>query len=269
MEFLTILLSSFLGLIIPVGLVVDQTATNSIRSQFAKTGELQVRIDNLPTHQLIQGKVNRVRIAGRSLQLKRRDICIAVLELETDAIELDTRSLSKKRARFKQPLQMGLRLVFNETDINKLLQSPEFLALLSKLNIVSINADHMGSRPVYNFQNLTVKFLTNSRLNLQVEIREVGKNQGLHLTVETGINVIAGRQFQLVNPLIKVNQEAVPTQLIDAIVSNLNQRFDLANLETNGLTMRILQLNIKENTLELASFLRIEPSSKMLEAIRL
>jgi hypothetical protein len=269
MEFLTIFLSSLLGLIIPVGIVIDQTVTNGIRSQFAKTGELQVRIDNLPTHQLLQGRINRVRIAGRSLQLKRRDIRIAALELETDAIELDIHSYGKKRPKFKQPLQVGLRLVLSETDINKLLQSPEFLALLSKLNIVSINAENMGSHPVYHFRNLQVKFLANQRLNLQVEIREEGKNQGLQLRVETGVNVIAGRQFQLVNPVIKVNQEAVPRQLIDAIVSNLNRRFDLANLETNGLTMRIVQLNIKENTLEAASFLRIEPSSKILEAVRL
>jgi LmeA-like phospholipid-binding len=269
MEFLTILLSGLLGLIIPVGIVIDQTVTNRIRSQFAKAEELQVRIDNLPTHQLVQGKINRVRIAGRSLQLKRRDIRIAALELETDAIELDIHSSGKKRAKFKQPLQVGLRLVLNETDINKLLQSPEFLALLSKLNIVSINAENMGSRPMYHLYNLQVKFLTNQRLSIKVEIREVGKKQGLHLVVETGINVIAGRQFQLVNPLIKVNQEAVPIQLIDAIVSNLNRRFDLANLETNGLILRILQLNIKENTLEVASFFRIEPSSKILEAIRL
>jgi hypothetical protein len=269
MEFFTILLSSFLGLIIPVGIVIDQTVTNNIRSQFAKTGELQVRIDNLPTHQLIQGKINRVRIAGRSLQLKHRDIRIAALELETDAIELDIHRYGQKRAKFKQPVQVGLRLVLNETDINKLLQSPEFLALLSKLNIVSINAENTGSRPIYHLHNLQVKFLTGKRLNLQVEIREVGKTQGLHLIVETGVNVIAGRQFQLINPLIKVNEEAVPSKLIDAIVSNLNRRFDLANLETNGLIVRILQLNIKENTLEVASFFRIEPSSKILEAVRL
>jgi chaperone required for assembly of F1-ATPase len=160
-------------------------------------------------------------------------------------------------------------LVLSEDDINKFLQSPEFLELLSKLNIVSVDAENMGSHPVYHFRNVRVKFVTNQRINLQVEIREAGKNQGLKLIIETGVNAIAGRQFQLVNPVIKVNQEAVPTQLINAIVKNLNQRFDLTNLETNGLVVRILQLNIKNNNLEIASFFRIEPSSKVLEAVKL
>jgi hypothetical protein len=160
-------------------------------------------------------------------------------------------------------------LVLSEDDINKFLQSPEFLELLSKLNIVSVDAENMGSHPVYHFRNVQVKFVTNQRINLQVEIREAGKNQGLKLIIETGVNAIAGRQFQLVNPVIKVNQEAVPTQLINAIVKNLNQRFDLTNLETNGLVVRILQLNIKNNNLEIASFFRIEPSSKVLEAVKL
>jgi LmeA-like phospholipid-binding len=284
MEFLTILLSSLLGLTIPAGMVIEQTATSRIRSQFAKIEDLQVRIDNLPTHQLLQGKINRVRIAGRSLQLKHQDIYITALELETDAIELNIhkaktslvvaqRDLSnnhtQKQSLLKQPLQVGLKLVLSENDINKLLQSPEFLALLSKLNIVSVDAENMGSHPVYHFYNPRVKFVANQRINLWVEIREQGKSQGLQLIVETGVNVIAGRQFQLVNPVIKVNQEAVPTQLIDAIVKNLNRSLDLANLETNGLTVRILQLNIKENTLEIASFFRIEPSSKVLEAVKL
>jgi hypothetical protein len=269
MEFFTIFLSSLLGLITPAGMVIEQTATSSIRSQFAKIGELQVRIDNLPTHKLLEGKINRVRIAGRSLKLKHRDIDITALDLETDAIELDIHSHFQKRPKLKKALQIGLRLVLSENDINKFLQSPEFLALLGKLNIVSVDAENMGSRPVYHFHQPRVRFLTNKRINLQVEIREEEKDKGLQLTVETGVNAIAGRQFQLVNPVIKVNQEAVPTRLINDIVSNLNRRFDLANLEKTGLMMRILQLNIKDDTLEIASFLRVEPSSKILESVRL
>jgi hypothetical protein len=108
MEFLTILLSSLLGLIVPVGIVIDQTASSNIRSRFLKIEELQVRIDNLPTHQLLQGRINRVRIAGRSLQLRHRGIDITALELETDAIELDIHNRTRKQPKLKQPLQVGL-----------------------------------------------------------------------------------------------------------------------------------------------------------------
>lgn len=95
MELLTIVLSGLLGLIAPVGLVIDRTAENVIRSQFASVKQLQVRVDNAPSYQLLQGKVQRVRFAGRSLQLKQQNLQIAALELETDAIELDPRTLRK------------------------------------------------------------------------------------------------------------------------------------------------------------------------------
>jgi hypothetical protein len=112
MEFLTIFFSGLLGLISPVGLVLDQTAENTIRSQFAKVEHLQVRIDNVPTYQLLQGKVERLRIAGRGMQFQGQDVRIALLELETDAIELDIGTF-KRLPRLKKPLQAGVRFVLN------------------------------------------------------------------------------------------------------------------------------------------------------------
>jgi LmeA-like phospholipid-binding len=268
MEFLTILLSSLLGLISPVGLLVDRISENTIRSQFAKVEQLQVRVDNAPTHQLLQGKVDRVRIAGRSLQLKRSHIRIAVFELETDRIELDTRTIGKKRTKFKQPLQAGLRLVLTEADVNKVLQSPEFLSSLGKLNIISANLTNKDSNPLYRFANPRVKFLTNQRVNLQVEIQEEGNGESVVVNLETGLNIVAGRKLQLVEPIAKVNEEQVPPRFLNAIVNNLNQRLDLRNLETDGLLMRIIKLEMKPGKLEIGTFIRIEPSSKFLETIR-
>jgi LmeA-like phospholipid-binding len=268
MEFLTILLSSLLGLISPVGLVVDRTTENAIRSQFAKVEQLQVRVDNAPTHQLLQGKVDRVRIAGRSLQLKRQDIRIAVFELETDRIEIDTRTIGKKRPKFKQPLQAALRLVLTEADVNKVLQSPEFLSRLRKLNVISANPTNKDSNPIYHFVNPRVKILTNQRVNLKVEIQEEGNSESVVVNLETGLNIVAGRRLQLVKPTAKVNEEEVPSQLLDAMVINLNQRLDLSNLEADGLLMRIIKLKMKPGKLEISTFVRIEPSSKFLETIR-
>ena len=89
MEFLTILLSSLFGLVSPTGLVVEKVTSNAVRSQFARVEQLQVRVDNPPSYQLLQGKVQKVRIAGRGLQLKQLNIRLAVLELKTDPIDLD------------------------------------------------------------------------------------------------------------------------------------------------------------------------------------
>ncbi len=67
MEFIAILLSSLISLVSPTGLVIDKVAENTLRKQFASVERLQVRIDNTPSYQILGGRVDRIRIAGRGL----------------------------------------------------------------------------------------------------------------------------------------------------------------------------------------------------------
>jgi len=266
MEFFTILLSGLLGLVAPVGVVIDRTAENTIRSQFAKVGQLQVRVDNSPSYQVLQGKVQKVRIAGRSLQLKRPDVRIALFELETDAIELEQSSLRHKRPKLKRPLQAGVRLVLTQQDVKKLLQSPQLIASLRKLNVDSVGSLNTKTDSGYNFINPQVKFLANNRLLFRVELQE-GKGKPLLIRVESGLNIVSGRRIQLISPVVAVNEEEVPPQFVNEIVNNLNKQLDLSNLEGDGLQVRILKLEMKPQELEIAAFLRIEPSSRFLETL--
>ncbi|WP_017315838.1 LmeA family phospholipid-binding protein [Mastigocladopsis repens] len=265
MEFFTLLVSGLLGLVTPVGLVVDRTAESAIRSQLEQVEQLQVRVDNAPTHQLLQGKVERVRVAGRSLQLKWQEIRIAALELETDAIELELGSLGQKRPKFKRPLQAGVRLVLTQQDINQLLQSPEFMTLLQKLKINTDDSSKTGDKSGYNFANPNVKFFANNRFGFQVELQEKGLEKPLLIRVESGLRIVGGKNIQLVEPVVTANGEQVPPQFVNAIVDNINKRLDLGNLEDDGLQVRLLKLNIRPEELETAAFLRIEPSSRFLE----
>jgi len=259
MEFLTILLSGLLGLVSPVGVAVDRTAENAIRSQFAAIGELQVRVDNAPSYQLLQGKVERVRIAGRSLQLKKQNIRIAVLELESDRIEIKPRSLTRK-PQLKKPLQAGMRLVLTEEDINQALLSPQLRARLQKLNINLKYFANTRVNTVYNLAKPQVQFLPNNRLQIQVELHEKGKSKPLLIKAESGVSIVSGRQIQLVNLVAEVDKVEAPPKLINVILNNINKRLDLRNLEGGRLQARILKLKIRQGEVEMAAFLRIDPS---------
>ena len=46
-----------------------------------------------------------------------------------------------------------------------------------------------------------------------------------------GQNTIAGRQIQIVDPIVYVNQEKIPQEIVDTIAINLNKQLFLANLE--------------------------------------
>lgn len=264
MEFFTILLSSLLALVSPVGFVVDRIAQNAVRSQFKKAEQLEVRVDNAPSYQLLQGRVERVRIAGRGLQPKRQNIRIAALELEADPINLEPRILGRRQLKLKRPFQAGVRLVLTQEDINQALQSPQLAARLRKLSLNELSGRSGVPLQRYNFVNPRVEFLANNRLRFQVELQQQGNVKPLAIKVESGLFVVAGRQIQLVGPSISVDEEAAPNQLVSLIAANLSRQLDLKNLEGYGLQARILQLKVAPQELEIAAFLRVEPSSRLL-----
>ena len=265
MEFITILLSSLLGLVSAGGLVIDRAAQKAIRSQ-VEVDRLYVRVDNAPSYQLLQGKVERVRIAGRNVQLKRQGIRVAALELETDPINLDLRSPGQK-LRLKRPFQAGVRLVLTQEHINQALQSPEITTRLRNILSLSSSSSIAESEQSYEFVNPSVELLENKRLRFQVELQEQGNVDLLAITVESGLSVVTGRQIQLVEPVVSVNGEAVSNQIVSALATQLSRQLDLSKLDKYGLQARLLKLEVGEDELVIAAFLRVEPSSRFLENI--
>jgi LmeA-like phospholipid-binding len=264
-EFLTILLSSLLGLVSPTGLAVEKVTSDAVRSQFTKVEQLQVRIDNPPSHQLLQGKVQRLRIAGRGLQLKQLDIRLAVLELETDPIDLDIPSLRRGKPKLEQPLQAGIRLVLNSQDINQALKSK---AVVDRLQNVGLNILQTPSSKQQRLEavNPRVELLPH-RLRLQVELTEADAPP-LAIKVEVGLNIIAGRQIQLVDPVVYVNQEEVPQEFVEAIASSFNKQLNFVHLEAYGIHVRVLNLAIAPEKLEIAAFVSVDNSSPFLKSLR-
>ena len=104
-------------------------------------------------------------------------------------------------------------------------------------------------------------------LRLRVELTEA-KAPPLAIKVEMGLNTIAGRQIQIVDPVIYVNQEKIPQEIVDAIAINLNKQLNLANLEAYGIQSKILKLAIAQEKLEIAAFVRLDNSSPLLKIRR-
>lgn len=258
MEFLTIFLSGLLTLLSPAGIVIDKTGENILRSQFKKVEFLQLRVDNPPSYQILQGKVEKVLLAGRGL-FPLKDFRIAVLELETDPINVDIHSWQKKRPKLKQPLQAGVRVVLTQADINTALHSPEVIDRLRNFSNHILSPQESRKIQRLEFINPQINLLANNRLRLQITIREIGYPEELNITTESGLQVISGRQLQLIEPIILINNKPAPPRLVSAIATGINNRLDLPQLEANGITARILQFHINPTQLEIASFVRIEP----------
>jgi LmeA-like phospholipid-binding len=255
MELITILLSSLLGLLAPIGFVSERIATNAIRDRLdAET--LAVRIDNAPSYQLLQGKVQRVRIAGRGV-VPQPDLRIAALELETDAIALKPASLRQGQPELKEPLQAGIRVELTEADMNRYLQSG---AIAERLKKMSFNLPSNGGQPPepYGIKTVQVDFLEN-RLKFLVTLQGQRSGTESQVTAESGLAIASGRQLQLVDPQVTFGGTAVPSEIIVLLTSGLIQQLDLDRFEQSGLTSRVLNFQIQDDQLDLAAFVRIEP----------
>ncbi len=266
MEFLTVFFSSLLAVVSPAGLILDRVIENAFRSQFEEVEQFQVRIDNAPSYQILQGKVERIRIASRGLQLIP-NLRIEALELETDPLDLDFQRLQQGRwsdvqESLRRPLQGGVRLILTEVDLNRALQSPEIKSRLQQLvnRLVPGRADSSVQR--YQLLNLRLEFLEDNRLRVQVQLRRASSqgeaSQPLDISLELGIKVVAGRTLQLIDPVATVNGRRISNRLLKGFVKGVSSRLDLDALEEIGITARLLQLNIDSDEVNVAVFVRVE-----------
>jgi hypothetical protein len=251
MEFLTIFLSSLIALVSPVGTVADRVATKVIRAQFVAVEHLQVRVDNAPSYQIVGGKVDRVRVAGRGL-FPVADLRIDRLELETDPI-----AFQGLKAKLAQPLQAGVKVVVTEADLNRALRSPSLTARLRNLEIHGLGGESGQQSQRYDVLNPQVDFLPQGRLRLQAELQEQGYPDKLLIVAEAGVEVLAGRTLQLVNPTLLLNGQPAPEKLVRAFAKSTSQRGDLRRLESSGITARVLQLKMDPGQMEIVAFVQV------------
>lgn len=256
MEFFTILLSSLLGLISSTGLVIDRIAESQIRKQLVSAEQLQVRIDNAPSYQIIQGKVDRVRIAGRGI-VPFKDVRLETVELETDAI-----ALQPKSRKLEKPLQAGIHLVLTQQDIDRALKSPLVTTRLKNLSLRLLTRSQARQVERYDFLNPQLTLLPQNRARIQIELQEQGNPAKLKIIAEAQPYVVSGRSLQLKDLKIWANGQQSPEPVSRAIENLIRDRLDLRRLEASNTTARILNLTLNPASLEVASFVQIRPDMR-------
>lgn len=281
MEVLTIVLSGLLSLISSTGLIADSVAASRIRSQVVSVEKQKVRIDNSPSYSVAQGKLQKVRFATRGLRVQP-DLRIEALELETDPIDvdiskLDLDSINQLRESLNRPFQGALRLVLTQEDLNQALQSPAILAQIQQI-LNRLIVSRAGSTNIaYQLSNIGIDFYPDNRLGINLKLarpvsnfesspESTGKtatpqSRELNMSLELGIKVINGKKISLVDPQGTVNGRPMSSRLLNGFAVGISDRLNLGLLERDGILTRILQLEIREDNMELASFLKLETKS--------
>jgi len=289
MEVFILILSSLVSVLSPVNLVADKAIDSAVRSQFKQVEQLEVRLDNAPNFNAVKGKVDRLRIAGRGFY-PLEGIRIDTLELETDPINVSVADIRKKRYTLQEPLGVGIRLVIKEADMLAALKSPTVLRTIDQLlrgfNRTKQNVDATSAianlptlaqggireniqnirQTIDNFRitNPKVEFLDNRRIQLEAEVEELKTGEKLKLTIETGVEILEGRQFQLLKPAIAINGQPVPEELIRGFAENIAKELDLGRLEKIlQVRARVFRIRFADNGLEIAAFVGLPAGFKI------
>lgn len=264
MSILVYLLSSLISLLTAAGLIVDRIGTTALRRQLVKADQLQVRVDATPSYELAQGKADRIRIAGRGI-VPLPDVRLHIVELETDPIQLSVARLQRGEIRLERPLRAGVRIVLRTSDINRAFQAPAIARQLTWFGQGFLNRGD-ASRQRYELLDPQVTFLANQRLRLQANLRQ--GNDTLAIAVETGLEIIQGRQFKLLNPAAQINGQTVPESILQSLAEGIGREWDLQTLERLQIVARIIQFQITPEELKIAALVRIGPESPLLKPRR-
>ncbi len=262
MEFFTIFLASLLSIASPPGIVLDSIVESKFREQFDQVEQLEVRIDNVPNYRIIQGQIQRVRLASRGVFLTP-EFRIDTLELETDPIDLNLSTLQQGGRNgltqsLNRPLQGAFRVVITEADLNALLRSPQVLEKLPEMINKARGEDN--DTPGYQLLNPEIDFLGDNRIRIKVEFHRLrGSNpEPLNIMLEMGFESVNGRNISIVNLSGTLNERQLSQRLLNGFAEGITDRLDLSKLEENGLITRLLLLQIDNDNLNLAGFAHLE-----------
>lgn len=261
MDIVALLLVGLLGVLSPANWLVETIARRNLRERLESAESLDLRIDNRPVHQALAGKVDQVRLAARDFELIE-GVNIALLDIETDAINVDLGNLRSQtfREALEAPLQGAVHLVVTEQDLNEALANPRLKARVQSY------LDELTPKPLrsrvenYQLATATIDFAPD-QFTFKISLAKPDTADTITLELSTGLTVAQGRYLQIVDPVIRLGDRRISPRLLQGFVDNFNQQLDLARLESEGVTVRMLRWDITDDALDLAIFARVEPTN--------
>ncbi|BAQ66694.1 DUF2993 domain-containing protein [Geminocystis sp. NIES-3709] len=238
------------------GLILNNSLTNIISNNSEEVGNVKVRVNSIPTHQLIKGEADSIQISLKQWQ-PRPQIRVELLELETDRIGVNLGEIRElKRDNWqnilKKPLNMGWRTIMTEKDINNLIKSPQAQSVITKFS---------GDSSDFELLDLSVNLQPNNRVGIDTQLKLPTRGEEiLNVSLEFNLELIKGHTLKISDIKGTLNDRQLSSKLLQGFVDNINNELSLRNLEKSGITVRLLRLNILEDNVEIAGFVNLQPS---------
>lgn len=260
MELFAGLLTTVLGLAGSPGIAIDKIATDFLRGQIVRADVLEVRVDNAPNYQILLGNVDRVRVAGRGVYILEF-LRIDQIDLETDPISIDPNVLQSGKVILRRPLQAAVRVVMRSEDVNTALRSPNVQTSFKNL---SIDITGTNKNPeILDLIDPEITFLEGDRLRLSASLQSKPtpakpNPSKLDVSINAELKTIGGTKLQIINPRIELSGTPVPERIAKAFTEGLNKVLDLRQLESKGITARVIRLELTEGKMQVIGFAKMD-----------
>ncbi|MBD2318050.1 LmeA family phospholipid-binding protein [Phormidium tenue] len=260
MELFAGLLTTVLGLAGSPGIAIDKIATDFLRGQIVRADVLEVRVDNAPNYQVLLGNVDRVRVAGRGVYILEF-LRIDQIDLETDPISIDPNVLQSGKVVLRRPLQAAVRVVMRSEDVNTALRSPNVQTSFKNL---SIDITGTNKNPeILDLIDPEITFLEGDRLRLSASLQSKPtpakpNPSKLDVSINAELKTIGGTKLQIINPRIELSGTPVPERIAKAFTEGLNKVLDLRQLESKGITARVIRLELTEGKMQVIGFAKMD-----------
>ncbi len=113
--------------------VVNKAAEAAIAASIESAKNIDVEVDSA-TSQIIQGEVNSLKISGEKI-IAAKDIQLEQIDISSDNLSLNLAQAILGKISFEQPGNFKVKIIFTESDCDRLLNSEYVKILLQNLSL--------------------------------------------------------------------------------------------------------------------------------------
>ncbi|MGF1482011.1 MAG: DUF2993 domain-containing protein [Cyanophyceae cyanobacterium] len=225
---------------------INKAVEIGLSSQVEAVENLDIDIDCEPI-QLAEGEVNSVKLRGEDIVMPQ-NLSVAEILLETDHVAINVLKAALGKVELSQPTDASLRILLEEADLNRALQSDYLRDLIAQLTIP------VGEQNL-NLKIQQGKFELSGQNRVSLEAQLLAQYGGVDYDVEFAVTLL----FEAFGKRIifeggrYLNGKSLDFSATIALLTKVNDLLKLRTLQLSQLLVQIERIYVAANqiTLEL------------------
>lgn len=233
---------------------LNKIAEMALASQLEQAERLEVQVKTDPS-KLARGEVEAIAIEGEGLVMQP-DMSVAKLELQINQVAVKPFSALFGKIELTKPSEGSARIVITEDNLNQAFNSESFRAQLQQKQVIV-----EGQPATVKAQTIKSRLLADGKLAISTQLELIEPPQTVAFTATPCID--AKTHGIVLQQVTQTEGEEIPPEALRVLIEQVSQVLSLQDLELEGMTLQLQQLEVAEGKMVLQATASIEqfPSS--------